>query len=220
MAKKTYQDWEFKEAHVEPDVLDKNENFVSSESIVICAGPSNIDANVDLAGSLYPIGILESAAVVQNKQIQQLFEIGSRKPYMIPGRTRVQIGLSRVIFNGDSLLAAMYYGVGSAAPGEIPVPGVLTSQDASADSPGHDSGYPTTGEGNFYLNLASSFFNKPFGLALIVHDSEDDQTAMILIQNCMVQSHQMNIGANQTIVMENVNIIADSIQPVIVSVPA
>ncbi len=214
MAKKTYQDWEFKEAHVEPDVLDKNENFVSSESIIICAGPANIDANVNLAGSLYPIGILESAAVVQNKQIQQLFEIGSRKPYMIPGRTRVQIGLSRVIFNGDSLLAAMYYGVGS---GDEPVAGTLAPEPVSADSPGHDSGYPATGEGNFYLNLASSFFNKPFGLALIVHDSEDDQTAMILIQNCMVQSHQMNIGANQTIVMENVNIIADSIQPIIVS---
>lgn len=208
MAKKTYQDWEFKEAHVEPDVLNDNENFVSSESIVICAGPSYIDEGTDLAGQLYPIGILESAAVVQNKQIQQLFEVGSRKPYMIPGRTRVQVGLSRVIFNGDSLLAAMYYGKYS---------GTLPEQQASEDSPGHASDYPDTGEGHFYLNLASSFFNKPFGLALIVHDSEDDQTAMILIQNCMVQSHQMNVGANQTIVMENVNIIADSIQPVIVS---
>ncbi len=217
MAKKTYQTWEFKEAHVEPDVLDKNENFVSSESIVICAGPANIGADEDLAGSLYPIGILESAAVVQNKQIQQLFEIGSRKPYMIPGRTRVQVGLSRVIFNGDSLLAAMYYGLKF---GESTTAGVLPPQPASTDSPGHPSDYPELGEGSFYLNLASSFFNRPFGLALIVHDSEDDQTAMILIQNCMVQSHQMNVGANQTIVMENVNIIADSIQPVIVSVPA
>lgn len=208
MAKKTYQDWEFKEAHVEPDVLNDNENFVSSESIIICAGPSFVDENTDLAGQLYPIGILESAAVVQNKQIQQLFEIGSRKPYMIPGRTRVQIGLSRVIFNGDSLLAAMYYGKFG---------GTLPERKASEDSPGHASDYPATGEGHFYLNLASSFFNKPFGLALIIHDSEDDQTAMILLQNCMVQSHQMNIGANQTIVMENVNIIADSVQPIIVS---
>jgi hypothetical protein len=210
MAKKTYQEWEFKEAHVEPDVLNKNENFVSSESIVICAGPAFVDAKIDLQGQLFPIGILESAAVVQNKQIQQLFEIGSRKPYMIPGRTRVQIGLSRVIFNGDSLLAAMYYG-------HTDYKGILPVHDASEDSPGHSSNYPSTGEGNFYLNLASSFFNKPFGLALIIHDSEDEQTAMILVQNCMVQSHQMNIGANQTIVMENVNIIADSIQPIIVS---
>jgi hypothetical protein len=214
MARETYQTWEFKEAHVEPDVLDKNENFVSSESIVICAGPPNIDADADLQNSLYPIGILESAAVVQNKQIQQLFEIGSRKPYMIPGRTRVQIGLSRVIFNGDSLLAAMYYGT---KIGDSTIAGVLPNQPASADSPGHDSLTPSDAPGSFYLNLASSFFNRPFGLALIIHDSEDQQTAMILIQNCMVQSHQMNIGANQTIVMENVNIIADSIQPIIVT---
>lgn len=207
MAKKTYQTWEFKEDHVEPDVLNNNENFVSSESIVICAGPSFVDASTDLAGQLYPIGILESAAVVQNKQIQQLFEIGSRKPYMIPGRTRVQIGLSRVIFNGDSLLAAMYYG-------HVDYKGTLPDPEIGEDSPGHPSNHPEGGEGSFYLNLASSFFNKPFGLALIIHDSEDDQTAMILIQNCMVQSHQMNIGANQTIVMENVNIIADSVQPI------
>jgi hypothetical protein len=211
MARETYHAWEFKTGHVEPDILDKNENFVSSESIVICAAPAFIEeANTDLAAKLYPIGILESAAVVQNKQIQQLFEIGSRKPYMIPGRTRVQIGLSRVIFNGDSLLAAMYYG--EYDPDDLP------SDDVGEDAPGHHSTIPAgTSKGSFYLNLASSFFNRPFGLALIVHDSEDDQTAMILIQNCMVQSHQMNIGANQTIVMENVNIIADSIQPINVS---
>jgi hypothetical protein len=209
MARKTYQTWEFKEKHVEPDVLDKNQNFVSSESIVICAAPAFVDNETILADKLFPVGILESAAVVQNKQIQQLFEIGSRKPYMIPGRTRVQIGLSRVIFNGDSLLAAMYYGSEQDA--------VLAEQAAGEDAPGHLSGTPEGPEGSFYLNLASSFFNKPFGLALIIHDAEDDQTAMILIQNCMVQSHQMNIGANQTIVMENVNIIADSIQPIIVA---
>jgi hypothetical protein len=206
MARDNYNEWEFKESHVEPDVLNNNENFVSSESIVICAAPAFVDETTVLATSLFPIGILESAAVVQNKQIQQLFEIGSRKPYMIPGRTRVQIGLSRVIFNGDSLLAAMYYGAEEDA--------VTSDQDASEDSPGHLHIAETTADGSFYLNLASSFFNKPFGLALIIHDSEDDQTAMILIQNCMVQSHQMNIGANQTIVMENVNIIADSIQPI------
>ena len=215
MALKTYQEWEFKEAHVQPDNLIGNKNFVSSESIVLCAGPSSIENNVDLAGSLYPIGILESAAIVQNKQIQQLFEIGSRKPYMVPGRTRVQVGLSRVIFNGDSLLAAMYRG----AKDEEGL-ALLQQSDASADSPGHDTGYPSTGEGYFYLNLASSFFNNAFGLAMIMHDSENEQTSMILFENCMVQSHQMNVGANQTIVMENVNIIADGVQPVIVTVPA
>ena len=214
MAYITYQEWEFKEKHVQPDNLVGNKNFVSSESIVICAAPSSVDDDQDLAGSLYPIGILESAAIVQNKQIQQLFEIGSRKPYMVPGRTRVQVGLSRVIFNGDSLMAAMYRGKHQ---------GVLPSQGAGADAPGHDTDVDAVpgavGEGSFYLNLASSFFNNTFGLALIIHDSEDEQTAMVLLENCMVQSHQMNIGANQTIVMENINIIADAVQPIIVSRP-
>ena len=200
----TYQEWEFTKKHVEPDVLAASTNFVSSESIVLCAAPAELTGTTVLATDLFPIGILESAAVAQNKQIQQLFEIGSRRPYMVPGRTRVQLGLSRVIFNGDSLLAALYRG--NFRNG-------LPAQPADGDSPGHDSAYPAAGTGNMYLNLASSFFNNPFGLAMIMHDSDDDQTAIIIFQNCLVQSHQMNIGANQTIVMENVNIIADSIQP-------
>lgn len=203
---KTVQDWDFTEKHVEEDIIggpgEQNQNYISSESIILCAAPPEIkgDSTTALAEDLYPIGVLESAAVVQNKQIQQLFEIGSRRPYFIPGRTRIQVGLSRVIFNGNSLMAKVY-----------------ESSELAGDSytPNDSPGYVGNIEDNhFYFNLASSFFNKPFGLVMIISDTDKDVAAMIYLENCMIQSHNMNIGANQTIVMENVNIICDGIQPV------
>ena len=204
-------EWNFTETHVEPDIIgkagEKNQNYISSESFVLCAAPPVISANaaVPLATSIFPIGVLESAAIAQNKQIQQLFEIGSRRPYFIPGRTRIQVGLSRVIFNGNSLMAKVYDGV----------EGLATDEAGFNDSPNDAPGYPSKlDDENFYFNLASSFFNKPFGLIMIMKDTDKDDAAMIYLENCMIQSHNMNIGANQTIIMENVNIICDGIQPV------
>ena len=196
-------DWEFTEKHVEPGIIggtgEKNQNFISAESIVMCAAPPT--ANL-MTGpeDIIPIGILESAAIVQNKQIQQLFEIGSRKPYFIPGRTRVQIGLSRVIFNGNSLMAKVY--------------GNTVADDEAYTLNNSPGLVGNVADEKYYFNLASSFFNKPFGLVLIMRDSDKDDAAMVYLENCMIQSHQMNVGAASTIIMENCNILCDGVQPV------
>jgi hypothetical protein len=197
--------WNFTEKHVEPDILGypdaTNRNYISSESIVICAAPAVIDTEEALAENLFPIGVIESAGLAQNKQVQQLFEIGSRKPYYIPGRTRVNVGLSRVVFNGNSLMAQLYRSGGLASDEYEP-----------NDSPGYIGN--VNEQNNFYFNLASSFFNKPFGLVFVMQDSEKEYAAMIYLENCMITAQTMNIGANQTIVMENINLISEGIQPI------
>jgi hypothetical protein len=200
-------EWDFKKSHVQED-LSVGEHLINSESIVLCAGPNTVASanNANLLDQLYPIGLLESAAVIQNKQIQQLFEIGSKKSFVIPGRTRIQVGLSRVIFNGDSLMGALYRGV-TAATG-------ATSDDAG-DAPGTSTTATTSNDveiqGNFWMNLTSDFFNKPLGLAMLFADSDSDYITMVYFENCMIQSHQMTVGANQTVVMENANLICDSV---------
>lgn len=197
MALRNLNQWEFKKDHVQPDNLKGNQNFISAESIVVCSGPPRAaDANID---NLIPIGLLESANVIQNKAIQQLFEIGSRRPYLIPGRTRIQVGMSRVIFNGDSLLGAI---TRSNSEGVEPA-GVEINLQGDVDI-----------NGRFYMNLASDFFNKAMGLGLVFADSEDEYVALMYFEDCMVQAHQMSVGANQTVIVENCNIITDGIVPI------
>jgi len=195
-----FGDWDFKGGHVQDIGLERGEDFVSSESIVICAAlPRENDSLPIGLSDLVPIGVLDNATVAQNKQIQQIFEIGSRIPYFISGRTYIQVQLSRVFFNGNSLLAALYP-KSAYFPRAIPV-----------DKPGSETTYNGTTT-QFYTNLASSFFNKPTDLALIAHDSEDEPVGGMLLKTAYVQNYQMSITGQQTIVLENVTLRVSNIE--------
>lgn len=200
--KPTISTWEFKDKYVDPRVFTQDDgsrgNFISSESIVICAAPPEVPESID-ENKIIPIGVLESAAVIQNKQVQQLFEIGGRKSYMIPGRTRVQVALSRVFFNGSTLMGALTESV--------------DGDDYELKDAGFDTNDDPDAPERFYMNLASSFFNKPHGLVLVFNDSEDEAVGAVWLENCNITYHRMAFRADQTIIMEDVQIICDRLVP-------
>ena len=201
--------WDFKEKHVQPDNLAGGENFISSESIVVAAGPSVL--GVTNTTDLIPIGLLENATVAQNKQLQQLFEIGSRQSYFIPGRTYVQVTLVRVLFNGPSLLKAVTSWVdakGVQTPPADPF-------NAADGTPGQFTGTEWEAEhGPFFISLASDFFNRPFGLGIVMNDSENDKYGGFYLENCNVQSHQFSLTGQQTVVMENAVVRCSELVPI------
>jgi hypothetical protein len=189
--------WDFRNKHVQPEDLARGENFVSSESIVVCAlnwgNEGSLDPGNPVGGDdLIPIGVLENATVVQNKQLQQIFEIGSRIPFFIPGRTYIQVNLARVLFNGSSLMAILYADRDDSAWADTP------------DAPGGtyvDEG--NVAQYKYYANLASSFFNKPTSLAFIINDSEDEPTGAMVLRDAYLQNYQLSVTGQQTIVLEN-----------------
>lgn len=79
--------------------------YLSGESAVIVSGPPVLNGN---ASSLYPIGLVQSAQLQQNKQLNEIFEIGGRTPFFVPARVRIRASLSRVLFDGPSLFYALY----------------------------------------------------------------------------------------------------------------
>jgi hypothetical protein len=206
----TAADWQFKTKHAQTqDILNNDsgalENFISAESVILAAGPPG--KKTDLTG-LYPIGLCDSVSIQQNRNIIQLWEVGSKLPYLLPGRTVAQLQLNRVVFNGDSLLGALTSGSGLALP------------NSDADKPG----LPVAGangdtEGSFYLNLASSFFTGSFGLAILFQDSDQGEdgrgqwVAGFYAENCLIQSHQMNIQGQQYIVMESALVRCTNVAP-------
>jgi hypothetical protein len=198
--------FDFRNSHVDPTAMTQDGsasgprgNYISSESILLAAGPATYSLAADL--DVQPIGVCDAIQILQNKGVIQLYEIGSRLPYIIPGRPIIQLQISRVLFNGDSLLGALtnrtnvdaedYKANVAGKPGvDFDVNGV-----AQAETQGH-----------FYLNLASHYFNQPSGLAIFFKDSEDQWVAAYYAENCIIQTHSMAIQGQNMVVMENAQI--------------
>lgn len=94
------------------DMFGKGTGFISAESVILAAGKPDWNSTDNALNNFIPIGLVENANIQQNKALQQLFEIGSKRPFFIPGRHQIQAALSRVMFNGPSLMKALYYLVG------------------------------------------------------------------------------------------------------------
>ena len=195
----TIENWtdNFGPNHVQPldGLFGKGTGYLSSESIVVCAaGADYSESSANLVKKLHPIGLVENAAVQQSKQLQQLFEIGSRRPFFVPGRVQISATLARVMFNGPSLLKVIY--------NKIPQGDFTVNDD---DKPG---------EGDFYINLASEFFNHPLGLAFLARDMDKGGYGGFFLEECFVQGHQFSVAAQQTVLLENCSLRAAAIHPI------
>src|SRR4051812_40058942 len=76
-------------------------------------------ASAELNQLVYPIGITQSFNLSQNMNLARIFEIGSDRSYFIPGRVMGQIGLSRVLYHGPSLLRVLYAYYQDLIPGTL-----------------------------------------------------------------------------------------------------
>lgn len=226
---KTLQSWieKFTAEHVQP--LDTTAgDFLSSESVVLLSGPAKLDGG-NPATNLIPIGLVQNVQVTQAKQIQQLFEIGSRQPFFIPGRTTVQVGMARVLFDGPSLLQALYvYNL----PEDnttlyIPAIQAATSPLSNPGEPYNTAneypdvrigsttgGFETTNNAEFFINLASEFFNKPLGLGCVLFDMQQQAYGGFYLEECYIQSHRFSASAQQTVLMEDVGIRCTALKPI------
>jgi hypothetical protein len=239
MATQQVGQWNFNSEHVQDHGVTSGKDFVSSETIVVCAVPAG-GTGLTSPSNWIPIGLLENVSLQQNKQLAQLFEIGSKKSFIIPGRTFKRMNLSRILFNGPSLLkAATLFNIAVdqtatgatslVSGGTIPVDDVNFSaglDDVSINnSPGYGATKDTVKEAfdaasndtslmsDLFIDLASQFFNRPFNLGFVMQDSEGQGYGAFALENCMVQSHNMTLTGQQTVVMENISIIIDDITP-------
>ena len=206
-------------------------DFLSSETVVMIAGPAELVNETDL-NTAVPVGLVQNVQVAQQKNLQQIFEVGSRKPYFVPGRTMISAGISRILFDGPSLMYAMYLskaakGASAATRVGYAVPSTL---DPLADSPAapwaDTSGSAVTegiginNTGEMFINLASGFFNKPLGLGFVFYDTNQVPYGGFYMENCYVQSHQINIASQQTILVENISLRVSSLKPLdVTSIP-
>ncbi len=209
-------------------------NFLSSDSAIIFSGPPYLK-NVTDYTSLVPVGFVQGVQISQQKQIQQLFEIGARLPIFIPGRTFISASLNRILFDGPSLMYAIYLqqadgdsvkmnswavgafdkGTGASIASPTEPSSNLKSTEESIDVTMESvkSGHTVPNPGYFFINLASSYFNKPIGLGFAFYDTSGDAYGGFYLEGCFIQAHSLSLAAQQTILVENISLRATALSP-------
>jgi len=157
---------------------------------------------------LRPIGLIQNYNLGQNKNIQQVFEIGSDIDTNLPGRTFKTFSFGRIFLRGKNLLS------------------IIATGDQTAAALANDSEFKRAASGEIILNLASSYFDSAHGLAMLFYDpsvttddgdAETEITSGVVFEGCMVNAHQMSSSAGDVLVMESVSMLVSKIVPIPIS---
>ena len=211
--KSTLNKWSFREFHLALDRGGKNQGtFMTPESTLIAAGPARL---ADLGGSgldrlIVPIAVTDNVAVNQNKMLQQIFEIGSRRSYFVSGHTTGTVSLSRPMFNGPSILRLITAATQDHEDLENP---------AGLSTIGRDLAGETIDEGQaeFYINLQAEIFDRPLGLMFYMIDQRSAKYGAMYVEDANVQAHAFNVAAQAITLVENISLMFDRILPVAIT---
>jgi len=220
-------DWAPYQEYVQGGLVDGQ--FLNASFTLLAAGPPRLAAvgETTLAGTgitgeagdqlVFPLGIVQNFNLGQNRQFNRIFEIGSERSFFISGRTVGQLGLSRIMYHGPSLLRVLYAYYQDLFPPTL-VPSVIGANNLGAltVANAHDVKIPPGFE-NLYLNLASDLFNQPIGLMLYFRDSNEDTVGALYAEACYIPNHTVATDAQGTIIQENVGIQYERVLPVAVS---
>jgi hypothetical protein len=215
--------WNFRTQHVQREL--EPQDFINAATVLIAAGPPRIvspgqlqgvstaEANRRSAVYFFPIGIVENMTIVSNRQLQILFEIGSKRQFYIPGRVVPQISLARTLFNGPNILKALYayYPASQIPPG---TPRQVDIAQSPAGSAGDCPIQETPGFMDFFINLNSDLFDRPFGLLMILKDECNRPYGSFYLENAFINNHQMTVNASSTLVAEGTTIQFERIVPI------
>ena len=150
---------------------------------------------------VYPVGITQNINLSQNRQWSRIFELGTERSYFISGRTMGQLGLSRVLYHGPSMLRVLYAYYQDTLPETI-VPAMFPNVGAAAMPNPHDV-VVAPGYENFYINLASDLFSQPIGIMMVVKDTNQDTYGAVYFESCVIPNHTFATDAQGVIVQEN-----------------
>jgi hypothetical protein len=142
-----------------------------------------------------PIGVVQNVSLSHNKGFARFWELGSERSYFIAGRTQGQLGLSRIMYHGPSLLRMLYAYYQDLIPPTV-VPFVFPNVAPTTVANPHDVKIPPGFE-NIFLNLASDLFSQPVGVLLYFRDSNEDTVGATYLEACYIPSHSDRHGCRR-----------------------
>ena len=197
-------------------------DIVESGSVLIAAGPADLDSALDEADGeaeairIQPIGLIESASVNLSKPLSRIFEIGSKQCYIIPGKTVGSIALSRVFFDGPSIMKALYAGEVAKDAASNTRKYVQWRSNPKKDQDGTVlwEEYANISSGDLAMNLQSAFFDHPMGIAMYFRDQENDTVGQTYFEGCRIGAYNFGIQANMNVLTEGVSLDFEKCRPI------
>ena len=207
----TMENWNFRSWHTGVDVGGKNTNPITAESILVAAGPARLtDVGDDFGTTVFPIGMVEQLSIGQQKMLQQIREIGSRRSYIIGSYASGSLNMSRVMYSYSSLLRVLTLANGDQEG--LDNPAGLPSGSAYNGNVKESTAQPT-----WYINMQAEIFDRPIGILLYVLDQRNNPYGAIYAEDCMIQSHNFGLSAQGIALSEGVSMMFDRLNPVLVS---
>jgi hypothetical protein len=222
--------WNFRTQHVQREL--EPQDFINAATVLIAAGPPRIVSPGELVGIsgadqrlqatyLFPIGVVENFTLVSNRQLQILFEIGSKRQFYIPGRVVPQISLARTLFNGPNILRALYaYYPQRFLPAPNRQVQLTQFSPSSMSTVGQCPVAEVPGYVDFWMNLNSDLFDRPFGLLMILKNDCNRPYGSIYLENAFINNHQVTVNASSTLVAEGTTVQFERVVPVDVGAAA
>jgi hypothetical protein len=208
--------WSFRQFHLAADRGGKNQGaFMTPEATLIAAGPARLEdlpSQGDIGNAVVPIAITDNLSVNQNKMLQQIFEVGSRRSYFVSGHTTGNVSIARPMFNGPSLLRVLTAKNGDQADLDNPA-----GLDTVAGGDPQGASFSETNEATMYINLQAEIFDRPLGLLVYMIDQRNKPYGAFYIEDCNIQAHGIGIASQAMTIVENVSMMFDRIVPVAVT---
>jgi len=222
--------WDWQEQFVQADEnFAMGANFAAGKSTLVAAGPASLSGIDSLAGigpgitgglevNVTPVGLTSQVAVSQQLPQQRIAEIGSQRTHFIPG---VAVGggrIQRFIYNGPSLMRALYAKTydddGNFTPLGLEGQFVTTDPDAGQQNlaevfnavtqdttsrPGQM--HANTG---LWMSLADPRFGASFGMGVFFQDHAGRAFGGVYLEGVVIQSHDFAVAAGTNVIAENV----------------
>lgn len=179
--------WDFYNKHLDPNIGAGDSNdFLNSARCIIYAQLSSDSSTTD-TNKFKRIGVVQGFQFQEQRQIEQIFELGSDIPYLIPGRVQGGLSISRILLSGEDLANLIY----------------ATDEGSTG----------TMANQKFITSLRDPRMARPFDLLFAYYgqSSSSDQTKFTetysrLFRKCLFSSKAEGINSGQIIVAEQVSI--------------
>jgi hypothetical protein len=234
MARPSFTEWNFADRAIDPVMLEGK--YINARTTLIAAGPPQFEQISDASTNgemVFPIGFIENFTLNQQKNLQRMYEIGSDRAFFVPGRTINSASLGRVLFHGPSLMRVLYAyypkeKINLVVPNDTAADNVQIAFAAAhandpclpnvLDAPGTsiptDECTPPEQSPSFFMNLASTLFDRPMGILIYLKDIKDRYYSAFYLEFCYISTHNMNINASSTVIAEGIGLEFDRIVPV------
>lgn len=181
--------------------------FIHPDDCLIVAGPPRL-AMASGSDSFHTIGFINSIQYTESRNVQPLKTIGSRRHVFSSTNTPVQIAISRMMLVGNNLLKSLYANA--------------TFGDGITDTNSKYDIKAGSRDGTWWTNIEEDVFRVPFGLGIIwespatmahANHGGTSHAAAEYFEVCTLVNRSQAIQSGQSVLMENVNMMADRVVP-------